>query len=172
MLEEDNFSILTTTCGVSPFLLKWFLAEHGTDTRLHGCELAYLPKHFFCLTLPDSPKFSKKQVTESLSTFGLSASSRERSAGCISLLIIPSYFLLCGYTPFDRDSQFEEMQAICNGDFQFEPVGIRKDLIDISDHATSGRVLVRRFGNGTQVCSGMSDSGPHESSHGRTINEA
>lgn len=33
-----------------------------------------------------------------------------------------SYFLLCGYTPFDRDSQYDEMQAICNGDYKFEPV--------------------------------------------------
>lgn len=33
-----------------------------------------------------------------------------------------SYFLLCGYTPFDRDSQYEEMQAICKGDYRFEPV--------------------------------------------------
>ena len=33
-----------------------------------------------------------------------------------------TYFLLCGYTPFDRDSQYEEMQAICNGDYKFEPV--------------------------------------------------
>lgn len=36
-----------------------------------------------------------------------------------------SYFLLCGYTPFDRDSQYEEMQAICNGDYKFEPVSIQ-----------------------------------------------
>jgi calcium/calmodulin-dependent protein kinase I len=33
-----------------------------------------------------------------------------------------SYFLLCGYTPFDRDSQYEEMQAIVNGEYKFEPV--------------------------------------------------
>lgn len=32
-----------------------------------------------------------------------------------------TYFLLCGYTPFDRDSQQEEMQAIVNRDFKFEP---------------------------------------------------
>lgn len=32
------------------------------------------------------------------------------------------YFLLCGYTPFDRDSQYEEMQAIIRGDYKFEPV--------------------------------------------------
>ncbi|ODQ56536.1 calmodulin-binding protein kinase [Saitoella complicata NRRL Y-17804] len=32
-----------------------------------------------------------------------------------------TYFLLCGYTPFDRDSSAEEMQAIINGDYNFEP---------------------------------------------------
>lgn len=32
-----------------------------------------------------------------------------------------TYFLLCGYTPFDRDSQQEEMEAICKGDYKFEP---------------------------------------------------
>lgn len=32
-----------------------------------------------------------------------------------------TYFLLCGYTPFDRESQYEEMQAICNGDYKFAP---------------------------------------------------
>jgi len=32
-----------------------------------------------------------------------------------------TYFLLCGYTPFDRDSQPEEAQAIIHRDFKFEP---------------------------------------------------
>ncbi|KAL7415961.1 kinase-like domain-containing protein [Mrakia frigida] len=32
-----------------------------------------------------------------------------------------TYFLLCGYTPFDRENQSEEMKAIINGDFKFEP---------------------------------------------------
>jgi len=32
-----------------------------------------------------------------------------------------AYFLLCGYTPFDRDSQQQEMEAICAGDYKFEP---------------------------------------------------
>lgn len=32
-----------------------------------------------------------------------------------------AYFLLCGYTPFDRESQSEEMEAICAGDYKFEP---------------------------------------------------
>ncbi|CAN6643360.1 calcium/calmodulin-dependent protein kinase I [Trichomonascus vanleenenianus] len=32
-----------------------------------------------------------------------------------------TYFLLCGYTPFDRDSSAEEMQAILDADYEFEP---------------------------------------------------
>lgn len=33
-----------------------------------------------------------------------------------------SYFLLCGYTPFDRESNLEEMQAILVADYSFTPV--------------------------------------------------
>jgi len=32
-----------------------------------------------------------------------------------------TYFLLCGYTPFDRDSNMEEMQAILAADYTFDP---------------------------------------------------
>lgn len=33
-----------------------------------------------------------------------------------------TYFLLCGYTPFDRDSNLEEMQAILQADYSFTPI--------------------------------------------------
>ncbi|ESK84761.1 calcium calmodulin dependent protein [Moniliophthora roreri MCA 2997] len=33
-----------------------------------------------------------------------------------------TYFLLAGYTPFDRDSQQAEMEAIIAGDYKFEPI--------------------------------------------------
>lgn len=32
-----------------------------------------------------------------------------------------TYFLLCGYTPFDHDSQMDEVQRILKADFRFEP---------------------------------------------------
>ncbi|CAL1710264.1 unnamed protein product [Somion occarium] len=32
-----------------------------------------------------------------------------------------TYFLLCGYTPFDRDTQQEEMEAIIAGDYKYAP---------------------------------------------------
>ncbi|GAA6009813.1 hypothetical protein JCM10207_002118 [Rhodosporidiobolus poonsookiae] len=34
---------------------------------------------------------------------------------------VVTYFLLCGYTPFDRDNQVDEIQAICKADYAFEP---------------------------------------------------
>jgi len=33
-----------------------------------------------------------------------------------------TYFLLSGYTPFDRESNIEEIQAICTANYSFEPV--------------------------------------------------
>ncbi|PWY99357.1 putative calmodulin-dependent protein kinase type 1 [Testicularia cyperi] len=45
-----------------------------------------------------------------------------------------TYFLLCGYTPFDRDTTMEEMQAIINADYKFEPTpywqGVSDDAKD------------------------------------------
>lgn len=55
-----------------------------------------------------------------------------------------TYFLLCGYTPFDRDSQYEEMQAICNGDYKFEPVskyGLGERSLLIIHRRSTGRVF-------------------------------
>lgn len=43
-----------------------------------------------------------------------------------------TYFLLCGYTPFDRDSDFEEMQAILNAEYSFQPADYWRG---VSDHA-------------------------------------
>ncbi|KAL4921852.1 kinase-like domain-containing protein [Aspergillus aurantiobrunneus] len=33
-----------------------------------------------------------------------------------------TYFMLCGYTPFDRDSNLEEMQAILDASYSFTPI--------------------------------------------------
>nr|XP_019044180.1 CAMK/CAMK1 protein kinase [Kwoniella bestiolae CBS 10118]OCF23110.1 CAMK/CAMK1 protein kinase [Kwoniella bestiolae CBS 10118] len=74
VLDEDNFSILTTTCGTPGYMAPEIFKKAG-----HG-----------------------KPVD-------------------IWAIGVISYFLLCGYTPFDRESQYEEMQAICNGDYKFEP---------------------------------------------------
>ncbi|RMZ75470.1 hypothetical protein DV738_g5469, partial [Chaetothyriales sp. CBS 135597] len=41
-----------------------------------------------------------------------------------------TYFLLCGYTPFDRDSNLEEMQAILAADYSFTPVEYWRNVSD------------------------------------------
>ncbi|KAH8151693.1 uncharacterized protein LAJ45_04315 [Morchella importuna] len=69
-----------------------------------------------------------------------------------------TYFLLCGYTPFDRDSHVEEMQAILAADYKFEPKDywenvsetardfIRKCLtVDPTDRMTAHKALEHPF---------------------------
>jgi serine/threonine protein kinase len=41
-----------------------------------------------------------------------------------------TYFLLCGYTPFDRESNLEEMQAILAADYSFTPVEYWRGVSD------------------------------------------
>ncbi|BGP52431.1 Calcium/calmodulin-dependent protein kinase type I [Rhodotorula kratochvilovae] len=51
---------------------------------------------------------------------------------------VVTYFLLCGYTPFDRDNQVDEIQAICGADYAFEPeeywVGVSDTARDFIRH--------------------------------------
>lgn len=107
VLEEDNFSILTTTCGTPGYMAPEIFKKTG-----HG-----------------------KPVD-------------------IWAIGVITYFLLCGYTPFDRDSQFLEMQAICNADYKFEPAEYWQDVsetaknfvrscltIDVSKRPTAQQLL-------------------------------
>ncbi|KZV98966.1 Pkinase-domain-containing protein [Exidia glandulosa HHB12029] len=72
----------------------------------------------------DDEKF--KQLTEICGTPGYMAPEIFRKSGHgkpvdIWAMGVITYFLLCGYTPFDRDTQQEEMEAIIAGDYKFEP---------------------------------------------------
>lgn len=53
------------------------------------------------------------------SAYSLDSNARFRDVWAIGVI---TYFLLCGYTPFDRDSNLEEMQAILVADFSFTPL--------------------------------------------------
>jgi calcium/calmodulin-dependent protein kinase I len=74
IMDEEQFHVLTTTCGTPGYMAPEIFKKTG-----HG-----------------------KPVD-------------------IWALGVITYFLLCGYTPFDRDSDFEEMQAILNADYSFTP---------------------------------------------------
>ncbi|KAI0260006.1 Pkinase-domain-containing protein [Gloeopeniophorella convolvens] len=41
-----------------------------------------------------------------------------------------TYFLLAGYTPFDRENQHQEMEAIIAGDYKFEPAEYWENVSD------------------------------------------
>lgn len=43
-----------------------------------------------------------------------------------------TYFLLCGYTPFDRESNLEEMQAILAADYSFTPIEYWRGVSDVA----------------------------------------
>ncbi|KAF1817655.1 Ca/Cm-dependent protein kinase B [Eremomyces bilateralis CBS 781.70] len=75
IMDEEQFHVLTTTCGTPGYMAPEIFMKTG-----HG-----------------------KPVD-------------------IWAIGVISYFLLCGYTPFDRDSNLEEMQAILAADFSFEPI--------------------------------------------------
>jgi calcium/calmodulin-dependent protein kinase I len=49
-----------------------------------------------------------------------------------------TYFLLCGYTPFDRDSNIEEMQAILVADYSFTPIEYWRNV------STTAREFIKR----------------------------
>jgi len=75
IMDEEQFHVLTTTCGTPGYMAPEIFKKTG-----HG-----------------------KPVD-------------------LWALGVITYFLLCGYTPFDRDSDFEEMQAILKADYSFQPV--------------------------------------------------
>ncbi|ORY58882.1 calmodulin-dependent protein kinase [Pseudomassariella vexata] len=74
IMDEEQFHVLTTTCGTPGYMAPEIFKKTG-----HG-----------------------KPVD-------------------VWAMGVITYFLLCGYTPFDRDSDFEEMQAILNADYSFQP---------------------------------------------------
>lgn len=85
IMDEEQFHVLTTTCGTPGYMAPEIFKKTG-----HG-----------------------KPVD-------------------IWAMGVITYFLLCGYTPFDRDSDFEEMQAILNAEYNFQPTEYWRG---VSEHA-------------------------------------
>ncbi|KAL7619442.1 Calcium/calmodulin-dependent protein kinase type I [Parahypoxylon ruwenzoriense] len=83
IMDEEQFHVLTTTCGTPGYMAPEIFKKTG-----HG-----------------------KPVD-------------------IWAMGVITYFLLCGYTPFDRDSDFEEMQAILNADYNFQPAEYWRGVSD------------------------------------------
>ncbi|TAQ87629.1 hypothetical protein B7494_g4049 [Chlorociboria aeruginascens] len=117
IMDEEQFHVLTTTCGTPGYMAPEIFKKTG-----HG-----------------------KPVD-------------------IWAIGVITYFLLCGYTPFDRDSNLEEMQAILVADYSFTPIEywrgvsmsarefIKKCLtIDPTKRMTAHEALSQPFVAGEQV---------------------
>ncbi|RPB25454.1 calmodulin-binding protein kinase [Terfezia boudieri ATCC MYA-4762] len=81
IMDEEQFHVLTTTCGTPGYMAPEIFKKTG-----HG-----------------------KPVD-------------------VWAIGVITYFLLCGYTPFDRDTNLEEMQAILAADYKFEPADYWQDV--------------------------------------------
>ncbi|KAK1757293.1 kinase-like domain-containing protein [Echria macrotheca] len=125
IMDEEQFHVLTTTCGTPGYMAPEIFKKTG-----HG-----------------------KPVD-------------------LWALGVITYFLLCGYTPFDRDSDFEEMQAILNADYSFTPLEywrgvsdsakdfIRRCLtIDPAKRMTAHEALQHPFVAGWARSAGADDKG-------------
>lgn len=53
-----------------------------------------------------------------------------------------TYFLLCGYTPFDRDNHVDEVTAISQADYKFEPEDYWKDVSETARDFIRGCLTV------------------------------
>jgi len=53
-----------------------------------------------------------------------------------------TYFLLCGYTPFDRGSSYEEQKAIEKADYKFEPPEYWEEISDTAKDFICGLLTV------------------------------
>jgi len=91
IMDEEQFHVLTTTCGTPGYMAPEIFKKTG-----HG-----------------------KPVD-------------------IWAIGVITYFLLCGYTPFDRDSNLEEMQAILIADYSFTPIEYWRGV------STSARDFIKR----------------------------
>ncbi|CAL3971888.1 hypothetical protein PZA11_005146 [Diplocarpon coronariae] len=123
IMDEEQFHVLTTTCGTPGYMAPEIFKKTG-----HG-----------------------KPVD-------------------IWAIGVITYFLLCGYTPFDRDSNLEEMQAILIADYSFTPIeywrGVSKQArefikrcltIDPTQRMTSHEALSHPFVSGIPSGQGGKD---------------
>ncbi|KAI4116507.1 MAG: hypothetical protein LQ345_003086 [Seirophora villosa] len=92
IMDEEAFHVLTTTCGTPGYMAPEIFKKTG-----HG--------------KPVKKEIEKRQLNP-----------LPPSKSDVWAIGVITYFLLCGYTPFDRDSNLEEMQAILVADYSFTPL--------------------------------------------------
>lgn len=108
IMDEEAFHVLTTTCGTPGYMAPEIFKKTG-----HGRPVYVFSNFPLNVPTPVSPLILDHCGSPS---FVFHTYSDIWAIGVIT------YFLLCGYTPFDRDSNLEEMQAILAADYSFTPL--------------------------------------------------
>jgi len=93
IMDEEAFHVLTTTCGTPGYMAPEIFKKTG-----HGKPVYARP------SAPNYCPISDATYSD------------------VWAIGVITFFLLCGYTPFDRDSNLEEMQAILIADYSFTPL--------------------------------------------------
>ena len=94
VMEEEKFHLLTEICGTPGYMAPEIFKKSMCCTRF-------------------------MTIYESLMNI-CGAAGHGKPVDIWAMGVI-TYFLLAGYTPFDRENQQLEMQAIIAGDYKFEP---------------------------------------------------
>lgn len=95
IMDDSTFTLLTEVCGTPGYMAPEIFKKSESTCYRHVLEA--------------------KRSRQPFSPVGHSKPVDVWAMGVIT------YFLLCGYTPFDRENQQEEAAAICRGDYKFEP---------------------------------------------------
>lgn len=96
VMEEERFHLLTEICGTPGYMAPEIFKK---------CMWCHRP-------------MSRYRLTSYL--FIYCAAGHGKPVDIWAMGVI-TYFLLAGYTPFDRENQQQEMEAIIAGDYKFEP---------------------------------------------------
>ncbi|GJN94617.1 hypothetical protein Rhopal_007700-T1 [Rhodotorula paludigena] len=128
-LEEDAAKLVRTVMGAVEYLHSHGIVHRDIKPenllyRSKDEESDLLLADFGLSKVMDDQQFSA--LTTTCGTPGYMAPEIFKKLGHgkpvdIWAMGVVTYFLLCGYTPFDRDNQVDEIQAICSADFAFEP---------------------------------------------------
>ncbi|KAI1792742.1 Pkinase-domain-containing protein [Ganoderma leucocontextum] len=129
--EEDAAALIRTIMGAVKYIHECGIVHRGTDLKPENLlfrtkdeEADIMIADFGLSRVMDDEKFHL--LTEICGTPGYMAPEIFKKTGHgkpvdVWAMGVITYFLLCGYTPFDRDTQQQEMEAIIAGDYRFEP---------------------------------------------------
>ena len=147
---EDNADLLIADFGLSRIMDEQAFHVLTTTCGTPG----YMAPEIFKKTGHGKPVY----VAQSSSIYKVAHKYRD-----VWAIGVITYFLLCGYTPFDRDSNLEEMQAILVADYSFTPLeywrGVSKSArefikrcltIDPTKRMTSHEALMHHWITGAE----------------------